>query len=220
MLLGVCRPFPCWWHFQSFLQLHVNQLIDQSVEKSRFYIYLINVEVIVRCNGKQDSEAHPLDHGCKRLIDVNTKLLQIASHYPSGLERGNGTIDVSFHLKDPFPRERSVTRFETLSFRSKSNRCDRANEICVFKLIRPLCSFLGRAIVVFCCFRSFAAIAYAFIVAIPNVMICQVFSSSCEVEISESFVPYCDGKFVALCLMYFWLSILVDIVFNFQEDIG
>ncbi len=34
---------------------------------------------------------------------------------------------------------------------------------------------------------------------------------------SKSFLPDCVGKFVPLCLMYFWLSILVDVVFGFQE---
>ena len=98
--------------FRVFLDLQIEQWINHPVEESSLDVYLIDVEVIIGFNGEQDSESHGLDHGCKHLIEVNAKLLQIASHHSSGREPMDGSIDVSFHLEGLFPWERFVTWFD------------------------------------------------------------------------------------------------------------
>lgn len=69
-------------------------------------------------------------------------------------------------------------------------------------------------------FCFFAAIAYALIFYIVNIVMCQVTSESWKVEMSEIFVPDCEGEFVTLRQMYFLLHLLIDVILDFDEVVS
>lgn len=60
---------------ETFWCLHKKQLIDGSIQKYSFHIYLINIEIIKGCNCKENSKDHKFYYYYKSLIKVNTILL-------------------------------------------------------------------------------------------------------------------------------------------------
>ncbi len=89
--------FSAFWHFD------VDQLIDEAIEKSRLYIHLVNIEVIVCCYCKVNTKGHRFYYCGKRLIEIHPVLLQVAFHYQSGFELSDVSIYISLYFVYPFP---------------------------------------------------------------------------------------------------------------------
>ena len=73
-----------------------------------------------------------------------------------------------------------ICKGKKVSFCTKTNGCNWANEVRVDILIRPLRSLLLGTIVVFCCFGPLAAVTYAFVIVVSNVVTFQVFLKKLE----------------------------------------
>lgn len=108
-----------------------------------------------------------------------------------------------------------ICKREKIPFDSKSHRCNWPNKVRIYKLVRPLCSFLRRIVVVFYYLCPFTAITYVLIVSIANIVMGLMFSYSLKVEVTKSFVPNCKEEFVALSLVDFRLYIFVEVAFGF-----
>lgn len=111
----------------------------------------------------------------------------------------------------------AISKREKVSLYSKFHGHDWSDKVYIYKLVCSFCSILGCAIIILCCFCFFIAIIYAFIFNIVDVVACQVFSQSWEIQISKTFIPDREGKYVTLCQMYFQLDHLESVVFGFEE---
>ncbi len=85
---------------RAFWDVYVHELVDEPVQEGCFYIHLVDVKVKKGCNSEQYSESYWFYNSSEGLVKVNSKLLQVALDYSSGLETSNIAIDVSLYLVD------------------------------------------------------------------------------------------------------------------------
>ena len=81
--------------------IYLDELVAEPVEKSRFDIHLVNVEIKESRYRKKNSECHGFYYGGKDLIKVNSKLLEVAFYHPPSLEASDIVIYVTFQLVYP-----------------------------------------------------------------------------------------------------------------------
>ena len=87
--------------FYIFKHLNVDKLINKSIEKSCFDVYLVNVEVKKSRYCKEDFEGYRLYYSSKSLIEVNFKLLEVGFYYLLSFKVSNITICITFQFVYP-----------------------------------------------------------------------------------------------------------------------